>query len=452
MPVKLALLVIILYTASCSQVAELPGIPASGAVELSSGVYELTEPWHIPGGASELVIRGQGASTILRAAADFQGSALIVARDAANVTIQNLVLDGNRAALGRPAGLPPSDVPFIDFTSNNGIAAATVNGLSVHDVTFREIAGFAVLTAACTNVRINQVEAVDSGSRNELGRNNTTGGILLEEGTAGFAVTNSRFERLLGNGIWTHSLYTSPRNRDGVIRGNRFQEIARDAIQAGHATGIVVESNTGTRIGYPVAAVDVEGGGIPVAIDTAGNVDRSVYARNTFTEINGKCIDLDGFHNGEVVSNTCINEKPASDYPFGHYGIVMNNTNPDMQSEDILIEGNHIEGMKFGGVFVIGSGHHIVRNRLLNLNTAGCNESAAQFGCSHFPGEPDLLQSGIYLGQRAERPAVARDNLIEGNTVTGHRMASRCVGFAPEVSPEENRIGANTCRDEIEVK
>jgi hypothetical protein len=452
MPAKLAILAACLFFASCSRVAELPKIPPAGLVELSSGIYELSEPIAVPAGASGLVIRGQGRATTLRAADDFKGSALIEIRDAANVTIEGVTLDGNRDALARPAGLPPSDVPFIDFTQSNGIAANAVTGLEIRDVAFREIAGFAILAARCNSVRVENVHVTDSGSRNELGRNNTTGGILFEGGTADFSVTRSTFDRVLGNGIWTHSLYTSSRNRDGLVSGNRFREIARDAIQAGHATGIRVESNTGTRIGYPVEAVDVEGGGIPVAIDTAGNVDKSVYARNTFEEINGKCIDLDGFHNGEVTGNTCINSKPPSEYPFGHYGIVMNNTNPDMQSENIRVEGNHIEGMKFGGIFIIGEGHVVTGNHFLNVNTAGCNENAARFGCTHFPGEPDLLQSGIYLGQRAERPAVARDNLIEENIVTGHRMAMRCIGFAPKVSPEENRIRENECSNEIEVQ
>ena len=87
--------------------------------------------------------------------------------------------------------------------------------------------------------------------------------------------------------------------------------------------------------------MDVEGGGIPVAIDTAGNVDRSVYAGNRFEEVNGKCIDLDGFHHGEVRDNACVNRGSADDYPHGHYGIVFNNSNPDMQSEDVTVSGKH---------------------------------------------------------------------------------------------------------------
>ena len=97
--------------------------------------------------------------------------------------------------------------------------------------------------------------------------------------------------------------------------------------------------NTGVNIGYPVDIVDIENQGTPVAIDTAGNVDQSEYARNTFEEINGQCIDLDGFHDGTVRDNRCTNRKAAADYPFGSFGIVMNNTHPDTHSNNIEISG-----------------------------------------------------------------------------------------------------------------
>ena len=46
-------------------------------------------------------------------------------------------------------------------------------------------------------------------------------------------------------------------------------------MQVGHATAVRVERNEGAEIGYPEEDVDVEGGGVPVAIDTAGNVERA---------------------------------------------------------------------------------------------------------------------------------------------------------------------------------
>jgi hypothetical protein len=419
----------------------------TGVVALPPGAIDISAEIVLPEGARDLIISGAPEGTLLRAAAGFRGRALLVARKASGVRFRSFGIDGNRAALEVRGGLPPYDTPFARFTPNNGLLIEDSEDVAVERVGLRNVAGFAVLVARSSRIQIRGVRISDSGSRNAKGRNNSTGGILLEGGVAGFSVGECVIERVRGNGVWTHSLYTSPRNRDGSIARNRFFEIGRDAIQVGHAIGVRVENNTGTRIGFPVDEVDVEGGGTPVAIDTAGNVERSVYARNRFQEINGKCIDLDGFHHGEVRENTCVNRGRAEDYPFGHYGIVMNNTNPDMQSERIAILGNVVRGMKFGGIFVIGTDHRIENNRLLELNTAGCNESSARFGCSHFPGEPDLLQAGIYLGRRAERPAIARRNLIRGNTITGHKMAARCIAAAPDVLLEDNTIDSNLCRD-----
>jgi hypothetical protein len=187
-----------------------------------------------------------------------------------------------------------------------------------------------------------------------------------------------------------------------------------------------VDRNEGRDIGYPEAIVDAT----PAALDTAGNVERSRYTSNRFEHINGKCIDLDGFHDGEVRGNFCAN--------VGGYGIVFNNTNPDMQSRNIRVVENQLRDVMYGGIFVIGTGNLVARNRLLNLNTSHCD------GCGYLPDEPDMLHSGIYLGRRAERPAPASGNVVEGNEITGYKMNARCVGSAPGI--KDNVVRGNTCR------
>jgi len=431
--------------AACTACAALLVVPAPERTirQLPSGVIEISSEIAVP---SNVELRGAGAGTVLKASGRFHGRALIVC-SGSNICVRNLAFDGNRAALEVRAGLPPYDKRFAGFTRNNGVLADGGSDIVLAGLRFREIAGFAVLVSRTKNVRIEDVTVEDCGSRNASGRNNGSGGILLEEGTRSFQVSRSTLRRIRGNGIWTHSLYTSPRNARGQVVDNRFEEIGRDAIQVGHAAGIVVERNTGWRIGFPVDAVDREGGGIPVAIDTAGNVDGSVYRSNRFEEVNGKCIDLDGFHDGEVSGNYCANRQPPDQYPTGNYGIVMNNSNPDMQSRNIRVVENEIRGALFGGIFVIGGGHTIARNRLLDLNTAHCNENAGRFGCYYAPGEPDMLRSGIYLGKGAERPAPAAGNRIESNTITGFGMASHCITAAPGIRISANTLRANACRD-----
>ena len=411
---------------------------------LPAGVIELHSPIAVDA-SSEL--RGAPSGTVLHLAADFAGRAAVVVRGD-NVTLRGFTIDGNRAALETRAGLPPSNVSFAHFTRANGVLAEGVRGLTIDGLRCREIAGFAVLVSRTRSADIRRVWVINSGSRNLLGRNNSTGGILLEEGTSDFRVTQCVLLGVRGNGIWTHSLYSSPRNARGLIAFNRFRVIGRDAIQAGHATGISVFANSGRRIGFPVEEVDIENGAISAAIDTAGNVDASSYTANRFSEIDGKCIDLDGFHDGEVRANQCFNRAPAAAYRYGHYGITMNNSNPDMRSRNIRLFDNLIDGTLYGGLFVIGSGHTIARNRLLNLDGSHCNENIAHYGCYYAPADPEILEAGIYLGRGAALPAPARDNLIDDNLITGFQMQKHCILAAPGVDARTNTIANNICRNQ----
>ncbi|MGD0132474.1 MAG: right-handed parallel beta-helix repeat-containing protein [Bryobacteraceae bacterium] len=418
-------------------------IPATGSVRLPPGVTEIPSEIKLPEGAHDVMITGHGST--LHVAANFQGRAIFSCQGCQRIHFANFAIDGNRAALEKPMPFAPSAKSFASVFPNNGILIEESDGVSIEHVDFANITGFAALISHSKNVTIDHVAVKDSGSRNAKGRNNTSGGILLEEGTEEFTVADSSFSNIRGNGVWTHS--RSPRNRNGKILRNQFSEIGRDAIQVGHAVAVEVADNRGTRIGFPVEIIDVENAGTPVGIDTAGNVEQSSYERNRFEEINGKCIDLDGFHDGAVRGNICINRRPPEDYAFGHFGIVFNNANVDMRSQNIVVEANQLDGMKFGGIFVIGTGHKILRNRMLHINTAHCNENRAKFGCSAL-GEPEVLETGIYLGSHAEHPDAARGNLIEGNTISGWKMKTRCIQAAPGVKLEDNTIRKNVCTNE----
>lgn len=419
----------------------------TGVVELPAGTVEISSELVIPAGSHDLVVRGAPGSTVLRATSKFHGRAVIRCERSERVTLSGFVIEGNRPALERRFSLPPSNVTFARFYGNNGILAENTLGFTVRDVKLREVANYAVLVSRSIDVLVERVAIENSGSRNAAGKNNASGGILLEDGTRGFTVRDCELRNIRGNGIWTHSRFASPRNRNGLISGNRFHTIGRDAVQVGHAVKVRVERNTGAYIGYPAAGVDMASGAIPAALDTAGNTEGCVYTENRFEEINGKCIDLDGFHDGVVSANRCVNRNAAEAYPHGNVGIVFNDSHPHTRSNRIVVEDNEIDGTLFSGIFVIGPGHRIVKNRLLNLNMAHCNESRAKFGCYNPAGDPDLLQTGIYLGRGVLRPNPARDSVIRDNLITGYRMAERCIAAAPGVDARANRIEANRCRD-----
>jgi len=172
-----------------------------------------------------------------------------------------------------------------------------------------------------------------------------------------------------------------------------------------------------------------------VAIDTAGDVDHSWYANNEFEEIDGQCIDLDGFHDGLVQQNGCANGQGPEAYPYAGSAIVTNNTHPDTHSSNIEISGNIIEGSKFGGLFLMGHGNRVLDNLFIGLNLAHSDE-------------PEILVNGIYLGRGVARLEETTGNVIRGNRIVGYKMKTRCIAFGPGVTRSANSVASNTCADE----
>jgi hypothetical protein len=415
-----------------------------GMIRLPPGDLVISEPLRVSASARDLEIQGDGGSRIV-AADDFKGAALVIIEGAIGVVLSDFSIDGNRGKLAKPFEMAPPENAFRNWYATNGILADQVEGLRMERLSITNVVHFAVLVSRSSGVRLQEIQVANSGALNAKGRNNLSGGILLEEGTTDFEVKKSTFSKIRGNGLWTHSLLTSPQLSGGAFIENTFDSIGRDAIQVGHAKHVNVERNTGREIGYPFDIVDVENGGTPVAIDTSGDVEGSQYIGNHFDEVNGKCIDLDGFHDGAVTSNSCTNRHSAEDYPHGHFGIVMNNTNAATHSANIDLTGNLIDGAKYGGLFVIGSGNHIVSNRFENLNLSHCN--AGSHDCIYKPDEPEILESGIYIGSGGERKEEAKGNVIRNNTVTGYKMAKHCISLAPQIANSANTIENNVCRD-----
>ena len=182
----------------------LSGCGSSHSIKLPAGVTEIHKEWNIPEGARDVEVIGAGST--LRAAQDFRGRAIFTVKSAARIRFRDFTIEGNRDALEQRAGLPGSNTPFRRHTLNNGILIEDSTGIGISNVSFRQVGGFAILVSAGRQVRIAHVRIEDSGSRNADGRNNTTGGILLEEGSSDFQVLDCEFKYIRGNGVWTHSL------------------------------------------------------------------------------------------------------------------------------------------------------------------------------------------------------------------------------------------------------
>jgi hypothetical protein len=414
------------------------------SVELPAGETHLKRPMEIPKSA-HAAVRGNPRGSTLILDADFKGSAAIVADGASDLIIEGFTIRGNRTDLKSDWYLPPGETPFADYFSDNGIVVRNSSGVAIRNVTMTGIRAFPVIVSASSDVMIDGVRIKDSGTLNRAGRNNTSGGILLEQGVARFEVLRCSVSRITGNAIWTHSYSSSPRSSDGSIHDNTISRVARDAIQVGHATKVRVENNTGSELGYPAEYVDVESQAVAVALDTSGNVDLSLYAGNRFTDVNGQCIDLDGFHDGSVLDNTCLDRKPLEDYPWLHAGIVFGNNNPSVESANVIVKGNDIEGFAYGGVFLIGLGNRIEDNRFTDMNRAHCGIIPVPARCAYALDQPDMLRAGVSLANNGGRPAVTKRNVIRGTTMTGFGMKEHCVAAAPGVSLAENIIEANRC-------
>lgn len=411
----------------------------TGEISLPSGDIDLTEPLIVEG-ATNLVIRGEGT----RLRATFDGRALLIIRKSKSVRVENVSFDGNREKHTVKFGLPPSDQPMAAWNKNNGVLVEDSDDVTLRKLTIRNVVSYPVLVNKSRHSLVEEVMIGDSGTVDEKGLNNATGGILFEEGCEQFVVRKCKLRNIRGNGIWTHSLYTSPRNQRGEFQENDIRYVGRDALQAGHAVDLKIVGNTGGFVGFPPEAVDLSRLAVPVVIDTAGNVEKSLYAANQFEEVNGKCIDLDGFHHGTVTENQCVNRRALENYPHGHFGIVLNNSNPDMRSEAIEITKNQMEGFRFGGLFLIGERHVVKDNVFAKINLARCGEVLGP-GCVYKVDEPDMLRSGIYLGRGAERAAISKGIVVENNTVSGFGMAKKCIAFAPGVKPAANTVKGNKC-------
>jgi len=421
-------------------------ISASGTIQLPPGETHLDRPRERPPHAQDLTLRGHPTGSTLVLNPGFKGPAAIVIDGATNVTVTGFTIEGNRTDLKSDWYLPEHSEPFADYYTGNGILARHTDGLVVRGVQFKHIRAFPLLINACSHVLVESVDIQDSGTLTQSGINNTTGGILLEEGVTHFQIRHANIARITGNAIWTHSYNDSPRQSEGLITGSVITTVGRDAIQIGHATRIRVEHNTGSQIGFPADYADLEHHGTPVSLDTAGNVDYSFYTDNRFTDVNGECINLDGFHDGQVTQNSCQNTRPIETYPALHYAIVFGNNNPAATSSNIVLSNNTLKGFAYGGAFVTGKNNRIENNTFENLNLAQCGTSPTPARCNYALDQPDLLRSGLYLSNNGGRPVTTESNLVKNNIFQGYQIKTHCITAAPGVTLTKNTLTNNTCQ------
>ncbi|HVW10898.1 MAG TPA: right-handed parallel beta-helix repeat-containing protein [Bryobacteraceae bacterium] len=362
----------------------------TGTVTLPSGTIEITREIALPPDAHDLEIKG--SNTVLKASSAFRGRSLLSLAAGRNIKIHDVMLDGNRAAFSQPVPAPQPAAMLARVVPNNGIVAENVTGLEIFRLDAKEFAGFPILITGGSHARIHDVRLTDSGSLDIAGHNNGTGGLALEEGASDFEVSNAVFGKVRGNGIWIRS--TGPTASKGRITANEFEVLARSAIEMNHASDITISGNTGHMIGFPGEEVLIAGTVLPAAIVTSGSVDRATIQGNTFDEIAGRCMSLDGISNSEIATNVCG------------------------------------DGL-FNALLVRGTANRVTGNRFTGMNTARRDQ-------------PESLRDGIYLAGGAS------GNTVTGNEIGGYGMAKFCVG-GPQGVVEANTVKNNACVDASSV-
>jgi len=181
----------------------------TGIIRLPQGTIEISSELTLAPGAHDLEIVGN--ETRLKAADNFKGRAVLVIENAERIHLHYLEIDGNRGKLAKPLEMAPPENVFRVWYPDNGLLVNKVTGLQTERLTIVNVVNFPILISQSSSVRIWGATIQDSGSRNARGRNNLSGGILIEEGSTKFEVTESAFRGILGNGLWTHSNFRAPR-------------------------------------------------------------------------------------------------------------------------------------------------------------------------------------------------------------------------------------------------
>jgi len=92
----------------------------TGLVQLPSGVIEIHAELRIPDGFHDLEIAG-GSGTILRAADDFRGRAIVAGAHGERIRLHDFTIDGNRRAFRKPIETAPPENAFRLMYANNGL-------------------------------------------------------------------------------------------------------------------------------------------------------------------------------------------------------------------------------------------------------------------------------------------------------------------------------------------
>jgi hypothetical protein len=360
-----------------------------GTIFIPAGNYKY-DPVSLPAGKVQIVIIGQGDSTIITPNSQPPQGVGFFDVLGSNVTLSSFLIDGG---VTTSVGLIYNQ-DFQGVTQNDPMAPSLSNGssiwvhgpvtnFSVISLTIQHTRGYAILLDAAPGTISN---AIISDSRFTNNRPNLfgiaagqtnygswTGGIYVNgDGRNGgqgqvlkrLVVSNCQFTRGTGNQIWSHLYGLDELHEDFQVTDNYFLDVGLDAIEMGGVAGGAVLGNVGRRIGYIVT--DDTSQSTPqwlananaTAIDSSGIVKGVLYNGNTFTSVNGGCVDLDGHGLSTVLGNMFRIPYPG-DPEYDEDQIA--NTGPlNNGSASYGVNTNNSSNSQFGAAFLTISGNTFI--------------------------------------------------------------------------------------------
>ncbi len=441
-----------------------------------------------------LTLEGDGEATVLERAVTVENGEGLLNVRASAVTLRRLRIDG--------AVKEPELLPYLDNERGPSVLGAPIHGdpmhadlvrntsvtihrgaraVTIEDVSIEHTGGYAILVDArygpIRDVTFRRLHLRDNrphlfGRKGDVRYGSWTGGIhyqndgrdldFARHALRGFTVEDSLFERISGHAIWGHGYGFDTLNEDITVRRNRFRDIGMDGVLVANTVKAKVEENEFHRIGYvaerkssrprpawyPGLRPDGADNIPAVAIDTSGLVRHSTYRNNSMVNVNGHCIDLDGFTQGVVSGNTMrvsgredawtyVNDRVAE---FGGHrqgnftkGINLSNTAAAALTEEVRIEGNTLINMGGFAIALNDSQRCVVTNNHIR----------------HYGG----IYGPIILTNSLKEPRerhVSRENSITGNYIHFY-LEAWCVTEADDLGggplPVEgpNYVHGNTC-------
>jgi len=477
---------------SCLQKA-LDALPETGGVvALAEGVYVLDIPIQIR--RDGVTLQGTGPRTVLRRQAETADGEGALNLRAAKITLRQFYFDGavlqsKGIAYADPAGgmsvhgAPIHGDPMHPELLRN--TSITIHGgasdIQIEDVEMRHTGGYAILIdaryASIAKVEMRRLTLRENrphlfGTSGDFGYGSWTGGIhyqndgrdlpFARHALRGLSIEDSVFERITGHAIWGHGYGFQTMNEDVVVRRNRFTDIGMDAVLIGNVRRATVEDNEFHRIGFVALQGDLPthpawypglrpdgSDNIPaVGIDTSGLVSDSVYRRNTMWNVNGHCIDLDGFTRGEVVHNT-MRVSGRED--------AWNYVNDEVEQFGARGVGNITKGINLSNTSASEAteGVRIADNTLVNLGGLGIvlNDAQRCIVEDNHIRHYSVLYVPIVITNSLREPRAqheSKGNIIRNNYIHFH-LEGFCIaevddfggGPLPVVGP--NEVRGNTC-------